>query len=560
MILTKEEIYEKLKQGESLTVEFKEEPAQPISDSDLVEEIICMANAKGGLLFLGVDRKGTITGTKPRHGANTDVQQLEAMIFNKTVPNLTVDIDMPKLNEGMITLIKVRKSERPIGTTQGKYKRRVILGNGEPGCIPWHTHEMTSQMVQRGDIDYSSLPVKRSSKTDFDLIEFDRLRSLIRQGVTADKYLLDLSNDELAKVLGLMNEYHPTIAGLLMLGKEEAIAENTPSHEIAFQMFSGLDLRINDYMKVPLLKALERITGYFTANNNENEVMLPIGIRLGVPDYSLSGFREAVINAVVHRNYGLLGAVIIQWHNDRIEITNPGGFVEGVTIDNILVTPPKPRNRTLADVFKRIGLVERSGRGVDKIYQGQVRYGRPIPDYSKTTENDVSISLPGGPANLEFTKLIIENERTKNPLDLNEMIILNELQREKTIDIERARRLTQQSDTILRALFAKLIERGYIEKRGERKWRKYSLSSSLYQELGESKHYIRQRGFDKLQHEQMILQYIKEYGTIRRSDVIDLCNISEGQAIALLRKLNKNKKLVLHGRGRGAHYVLGVID
>jgi len=556
MILTREEIYKTLHAGESLTVEFKEEPIQPISDSELIEEIISLANAKGGLLFLGVDKAGKIKGTKPRHGATTEIQQLVAMIFNRTVPNLTVDIEIPELDEGTITIIKVPKSERPVGTTQGKYRRRVILGNGEPGCIPWHFHEMTSQVAQRGDIDYSSLPVTGSSNEDLDPIEFGRLRSMIRQRATADKYLLDLPNGEIAKVLGLMDELHATIAGLLILGKEEAIAKYVSAHEIAFQMFWGMDLRINDYMKAPLLKSLEKIMNYFVANNREKEVMLPIGVRLGIPDYSPSGFREAVINAIVHRSYGRLGAIVIQWYGDRLEITNPGGLIEGVTIDNILVTPPKPRNRTLADVFKRIGLVERSGRGVDTIYQGQLRYGRPIPDYSKTTENDVCLVLPGGPANLEFTRLIIENERSGHSLDLNEIIILNELQREKTIDVERARRLTQQSDTIIRAMFGKLTERGYVEKRGEKKWRSYHLSSYLYQKIGEHDQYIRQRGFDRLQQEQMVLQSVKENGKIRKREVVLLCNLTENQAITLLRRLVKSKRLRLKGKRKGAYYVL----
>ena len=65
-------------------------------------------------------------------------------------------------------------------------------------------------------------------------------------------------------------------------------------------------------------------------------------------------------------------------------MTNPGGFPEGITADNILVHEPKPRNPRLAEAFKRIGLVEQTGRGVDKIFMGQLRYGRPAPDYSRS--------------------------------------------------------------------------------------------------------------------------------------------------------------------------------
>ncbi|MEG4812780.1 ATP-binding protein [Microcoleus sp. F8-D3] len=65
-----------------------------------------------------------------------------------------------------------------------------------------------------------------------------------------------------------------------------------------------------------------------------------------------------------------MGAVHIRWEDYGITISNPGGFVEGVSLDNLLVVEPRPRNPFLADAIKRIGLAERTGRGVDLIYQG----------------------------------------------------------------------------------------------------------------------------------------------------------------------------------------------
>jgi len=94
-------------------------------------------------------------------------------------------------------------------------------------------------------------------------------------------------------------------------------------------------------------------------------------LRVGVPDYPERAFREAVANALIHRDYTRLGAVHAQWYGDRIEVSNPGGFPEGVRPDNLLVTPPRPRNPLLADAFKRAGIVERTGCGIDTIsYEG----------------------------------------------------------------------------------------------------------------------------------------------------------------------------------------------
>jgi ATP-dependent DNA helicase RecG len=116
------------------------------------------------------------------------------------------------------------------------------------------------------------------------------------------------------------------------------------------------------------------------ARNQEEELMVNI-FRIGIPDYLEQAFREGLANALIHRDYSRLGAVHVQWHEDRIEISNPGGFREGVRLDNLLVTPPRARSPVLADAFKRAGIVERTARGIDTIFFEQLRNGRPAPSY-----------------------------------------------------------------------------------------------------------------------------------------------------------------------------------
>src|SRR5207253_10359366 len=95
----------------------------------------------------------------------------------------------------------------------------------------------------------------------------------------------------------------------------------------------------------------------------------------------------------------------------RLTIPSPGGFVEGVTLQNLLVTEPRPRNPLLADALKRIGLAERTGRGIDLIFQGLLRYGRPAPDYSRSTTHAVVVMLPGGAADVGLLRTIIGEEK-----------------------------------------------------------------------------------------------------------------------------------------------------
>jgi ATP-dependent DNA helicase RecG len=95
-----------------------------------------------------------------------------------------------------------------------------------------------------------------------------------------------------------------------------------------------------------------------------------------------------------------------------------------------------------------------------------------------------------------------------------------------------------------------------LDARGERKGRAYHLSAVTYRRLGDKAGYIRQRGFEPIQREQMVMQYVEKHGSISRADVADLCHLSGPQAFRLLQALARKGLLALdRPRGRGARYV-----
>lgn len=238
-------------------------------------------------------------------------------------------------------------------------------------------------------------------------------------------------------------------------------------------------------------------------------------------------------------------------------ITSPGPFPAGVNVDNLLVHEPLPRNPHLADAFKRIGLVEQTGRGVDRIYFGQLRYGRPAPDYSRTDSEGVRVVLPGGQPSLEFAALVYEEDKAGRTLTLDELMILNALFFERQIDPARARALIQKGIAHARALLERLAERGLVEARGSRRTRAYMLSAALYRRLHQEAEYVRARGFDSVQQEQMVLNYVQAHGSITRSEASRLCQIEPRQANRLLaRMVRKYPEFNMVGTKRGAHYVL----
>ncbi|MEH2413168.1 ATP-binding protein [Nostoc sp.] len=243
---------------------------------------------------------------------------------------------------------------------------------------------------------------------------------------------------------------------------------------------------------------------------------------------------------------------------DALVIRNPGGFVEGIQLDSLLISGPLPRNPLLADIFKRIGLVERTGRGIGLIYSGQLRTGHPLPDYSATTNSNVVVRLPGGKADLDFVKIILaEERRLKRLLTLDELILLNYLRQEGEINIVEAGRLTQKGESNARRVLEELMENGLVERIKTARQREYHLSASVYRQMGRSAAYVRRRGFEELQMEQMIVQYISKHERITRTQTADLCRINVRQSTYLLSKLARRGLIHQMGiGGRGAYYIL----
>ena len=558
-----ERLRELIAGGENLDVEFKGEAQRLLSDEEIVKAVVCLANrpsSKSAWLLIGVEDDGRITGAQPRHGQSTDPLRLQALIANRTRPSLPVRVFvMPIEPEGVdVIAIEVPPVRMPVGTTDGTYLRRAIGARGEPICLPMEPADFQALQGSRGFLDYSSLIIEGASWEDLDPLEFERFRRFVQESRgQGDAALLTLPDQELAKALGAVEANHEVtrirVLGLLLFGKEEALRRFLPTHEVAFQVLWGQDVQVNEFFRWPLLRVMEEVLQRFRARYQEDEVMMGL-FRVGVPEYSERAFREAVANALVHRDYTRLGAVHIQWYDNHIVISNPGGFPEGVSLSNILVTPPKPRNPLLADAFKRAGIVERTGRGVDAIFTEQLRNGRPAPSYERSTPTDVVLVLYGGKPNLHFVRLVVEESQAGRILGLDELLILNALWRERSLTTPQASRLLQKPEPDARAVLEQLVEAGLVEARGERKGRTYHLSAATYRRLGVPSAYVRRRGFEPIQQEQMILQYVRAHGRITRREAAELCQISPSQASRLLRRLLKDGKLVAHGTRKGTWY------
>lgn len=547
----------RLPPAESLTVEFKSDRKR-LSDNELVEAIVCLANAEGGELWLGVEDDGTPTGL---HAEHRMLDGLPGLVAARTSPSVNVTVQALEVNGVSVARIAVPKARSVVATSGGVYLRRRIRHDGQPECVPMLPHERESRASTLGLVDVSALPVAGATLADLDPLERERLRQAVQQ-YGGDRVLLELDDEALDGALGLTvrepdGSRVPTLAGLLLLGRESALRERVPTHEFAFQVLAQQAVRFNEFRRFPLLKALDWLETNFRPYNPEEELQVGL-FRVPVPMVDMAAFREAVANALIHRDYHRLGAVHVRLEDDALVVSNPGGLVEGVTLANLLVTEPRPRNRALADAMKRIGVVERSGRGVDTIYRGMLKFGRPAPDYSRTDAQNVVVRLPTEPADLDFRRLVVEEERRRGAeLPIDSLIALAALRELKRVTADELAGRIQRDAASAKHTLEALTEAGLVEAHGAARGRSYTLSAAVYQRRGEKAAYTRQAGFTPIQHEQMVLNYVRQHGQIRRAEVMELCHLSADQAKKLLVRLRDEERLVQHGSRRGAYYTLG---
>ena len=565
MKLNEETVSAIIASGESLSTEFKSDRSgtdgkKCLDDTTVFEEVVALANTQGGFFLLGVEDDKTITGIHPKRARPINPDLLRSFVFNNTVPSILTEVAVVTIDDKEVIVIRVDKQPSLSATANGRMLQRHIGVHG-PETRPIYPYELASHLTNLGHFDYSAQVVKGTSFADLDTLEFARLRQTIQRRPESDRNLLHMSDGEMAQALGLVvtvgEELVPTVAGLLMVGKMEVIRKYLPTHELLFQTLDDNDdVLVNESFKGSLLQSLEEVELRFKAQNREKEIVVGL-FRLPIPRFDSLGFREALNNAVLHRDYSRMGSVFVQIKRDSITIASPGGLISGVTLENILTHEPAPRNHVLADVFKRAGLVERSGRGVDKIYRGQLRYGRPAPDYSRTDMYGVRVTLKGGEASQDFIKFIYEQEKELGQeLPLDELIALNHLFFTRRTDADAIAALIQKSRVVAKALLERLVERGLLAAKGERQRREYHFSAQTFAATGNPSGFVRTHGFDEIRQQSMILEYLEAHGKISRAQASELCGIQPRNASYLLDKMRKAHKVVLVGKGQSAHYVL----
>ncbi len=542
---------------ESAVVDVKEEagrraadgsvlPGSPYNDEaaeNLAEAAACMANsAGGGALVVGVDDKtGRIIG------AETDPQWLRGRIYDLTERRLTVQVDRVYVSGAALLVVDVPQALEPV-PYRGKYQHRV-----DARCVPATRTELMGALFANLAADPSNMP----SQTPVSSIASSAtgtLRDLLSDDGSPRA---DLSTRDLLVRLGLVAEdgEHLNQAGEMLLA-----VRRQPAIDYSYRHVPG-GPSIVRVMETGRSLLEEVLTVEARAADHIFVTDITIGLQVhkvwAIPRRSL---REALLNAVCHREWSLPGPTVVEHIGNHLRVTSPGGLIGGVTENNIITHHSVPRYRTLMNALRLIGLVEQEGVGVDMMFAEMVRIGSRPPVIADLPDPAVRIDLYGQQVNENWYRLFADLDPPRGRDDVDAALLVWRAAQPRTpfLTCESCAPLLQRSpedaDTALRRVAeyrlamtgAPLLSPVVVPHDTPAAWQ---LSPQAKASLG-----LRPGPGSG----EWALAWVRERGRISSVEYRELAGVSAATATTRLKELAQQGLLVPSsdkGRGRGFHYL-----
>ena len=540
-----------LKIGESINTEFKS--WNKVSDMKkrinlAVDELIAFANNKGGTLYFGVEDNGEVTGCD----GNYDLQNIIESIYEKTRPSIFVDPEEIEYNGKKVIALTVASDGITHATTDGRCLKR--LGKNSK---PFYPDEMSNRYSEIQSSDFSGRILSDSTEDDINKLEVYKLKEKLKAR-NPESTLADMDDIAFLRDLALVKSdsgnIKLTVAGLLFVGKEQAINRLLPQAEVIYLHYSESNLEEYDArldMKAPIISVIDRLSEKIQDSNRIVNVQVGL-FRLEIVDFPEKVFQEALLNALSHRDYQSQGAVYVKHYPDKIVIENPGAFLDGITENNIITHPSVPRNKLIAETLQHLKYVQRTGQGVDIIFREMISSGKPFPEY-KSYNDAVSLTIYSAIDDIDFVKFIANEENgLSRSFSLSELMILRYLKDNRKITMSEAESLIQEARDQAQNACNNLKRYGLIELSGN----EYMLTAKIYDELKNSVDYTKDKAIQYIKAREMILEYIRDRGFINNELVRELCGFSRKQAIIVLGRMRKENLIELPKRGRYAKYTL----
>lgn len=523
----------------------------------VVEMAVCMANGGGGTVVLGVDdraigRVQAILGVPPE----IDVVRLKRAVYDRTDPKLTPEIETLAVPEGTgrVLVMQVHGGLPPYTDTAGHGTIRVGTD-----CQPLTGTVRRRIAVETGEGDLTNQLVEGRPSDLLSASALEQLRDTARRE-RAPSELLDLPDIDLLATLGLIRETRLTVAGLLLAGRADVIAERLPGYVWThLRMRSEVDYqdRVDGREAIPV--ALNRLLDRIMADNPIETVVEGM-FHHEYRTYPEIALREALLNALCHRDFVLAGPTLVKQYPDRLEISNPGGFIGGISPENILHHQPVARNPRLVEALVRLRLVNRSNLGIQRMFTAMLAEGKPAPSIAALGDS-VTMTFRAARFSAGFWSFVQEETLSGRRLDPDHLLVLHHLLEMPEIDTTAAARLCQRPESDARELLTTMeTSYDYLERGGTGRGTYWSLRSDLHRRLGGHGHAERDRRISWEVAKTRILDVLRQrrrHGgpPLTNAEARRIARLDREQVKRLMTQLREERHATLVGAGRTAGWI-----
>lgn len=340
-----------------------------------------------------------------------------------------------------------------------------------------------------------------------------------------------------------------TNAAVLLVGKEEIIATHFPQAKVMHE-YRNVDGQERFDKRIvfgqPFYILIDKLWETIDARNGN--VPVQEGPYLfDIPFFNEQVIREVVNNAFAHRNYRIGSEIVVKQYPNKLCVISPGGFPLGVTLNNMLTVSSTPRNRLLADVLAKTGIVERSGQGMDIIFRLTLSEGKQKPDYGKTDDYQVTAILSAVVKELAFALFIqaIQQELPEN-------------QKLSVFDIMTFSAIREGKQPWDKDIAKRLYELGYLEKRSKTSAVRYIMPRRYYELTGNMTEYSNLIDWDDEQVWAVLFPYLNKYGKAKKTDISKLLmsHISDSQLRRVIERFTDKGLIIKSGKTVNTVYTL----